>query len=112
MPGALISWTPRKIETVRAMWTAGSSAGEIAAVLGVSRDSVLGRVYRMGLVRNPTKPRVVAAPKPPRVANPKPVRQPLPPVDRLWALDEEKRRKAFARRASQGAREALEAAGR
>lgn len=110
MPVAMISWTPKKIDALRTMWLDGKSAGQIAAVIGVSRDSVLGRVYRMGLARNGHKPavkapRVAAPPTPPRQM------QRLPQAASLWSMPEDKRRALIAKRASAAARAQLEAAG-
>lgn len=108
------AWPPGRLAILSSMWKSGSTGGEIALRLGVSRSAVSGRVRRLNLTRNPTKPPalVVAASKPKRAApKPKGPKQALPPVDRLWSLDESKRRDAFARRAAAGARETLEAAG-
>jgi GcrA cell cycle regulator len=46
-------WTSERMATLESMWTAGSSSGEIARHLGgVSRNAVMGKVDRMGLMRS------------------------------------------------------------
>lgn len=69
-------WTPVRLAALRQLWTDGSTASEIAQVLGaVSRNAVLGKIWRLGLekriraktqkagspTRRPAKPR---APQP------------------------------------------------
>lgn len=45
-----MAWTDERVETLRTMWLAGSSASQIAAVLGdVTRNAVIGKVHRLGL---------------------------------------------------------------
>lgn len=87
-------WTPEKINKLREMRDAGHSAVIIGEALGVSRNAVLGKVFRLGLPRmkdagaaGDRKPRAkplrkpVARVKP--VARPpvayKPLRQPVEP---------------------------------
>jgi GcrA cell cycle regulator len=46
----MASWTDDRQETLRKLWEAGLSAIEIAEALGgITRDSVLGKVHRLGL---------------------------------------------------------------
>lgn len=52
---AVIGWTEEAEATLRRMWTAGTSASAIAAELTtprwtVSRNAVLGKVHRLGLM--------------------------------------------------------------
>lgn len=45
-----MAWTDDRIDLLRTMWLAGSSASQIAAVLGeVTRNAVIGKVHRLGL---------------------------------------------------------------
>lgn len=44
-------WTPEQVETLRDMWLDEKSAGQIAKAIGRSRNSVLGKVNRLGLAR-------------------------------------------------------------
>lgn len=48
-----LPWTDERIETARAMWVDGKSAGEIANALGggLTRSGVIGKVRRLGLIR-------------------------------------------------------------
>jgi GcrA cell cycle regulator len=106
-----MDWPHGKSEALRRMWLDGATSGQIAQALGVTRNAVLGRIRRMGLMGRRER---VVAPKP--AAEARAVRvarqmQRLPHESHLWALDENKRRSAFARKAAQGAHEALEAVG-
>ena len=45
-----ITWTAERIEKLRGLWARNLSASEIAdAIGGISRNSVLGKVHRLGL---------------------------------------------------------------
>lgn len=49
-PGCLpekVDWTPEDVERLRTMWIEGASAPEIAKALGRTRNSILGRIFRM-----------------------------------------------------------------
>ena len=76
-----MSWTEERIERLKAMWTEGSTASQIADELGgVSRNAVIGKAHRLGLEARPSpvkpgeekeaskKPAKAAAPKPSRAA--------------------------------------------
>ncbi|ANW00670.1 GcrA family cell cycle regulator [Bradyrhizobium icense] len=44
------AWTEERIETLKHLWDTGSSAAEIAAELGgLTRNAVLGKIFRLGL---------------------------------------------------------------
>lgn len=46
-----MGWTEARMETLRTMWLAGESAKRISEALGeVSRNAVMGKVHRMGLM--------------------------------------------------------------
>ena len=85
-----MSWTEERIERLKAMWTQGATASQIAEDLGgVSRNAVIGKAHRLGLESRPSPvkageekekkakpapaPKVAkpAAPKPSTVAEPK-----------------------------------------
>ncbi len=55
-----MSWTDERVETLRAMWSDGKSASQIARELGgVTRNAVIGKVHRLGLsnrVGGPDRP--------------------------------------------------------
>lgn len=43
------AWDDERVETLKALWASGKSCTEIGRFLGVSRNSVIGKVHRMGL---------------------------------------------------------------
>ena len=50
-----MSWTEERIERLKAMWTDGSTASQIADELGgVSRNAVIGKAHRLGLEARPS----------------------------------------------------------
>ena len=50
-----MSWTEERIERLKAMWTEGATASEIAEKLGgVSRNAVIGKAHRLGLEARPS----------------------------------------------------------
>ena len=67
-----MSWTDERIDRLKAMWSQGSTASQIAEELGgVSRNAVIGKAHRLGLDSRPSpvkpveeKVKKVAAPKP------------------------------------------------
>lgn len=66
-----MAWTEERVEVLKTMWLAGSSASQIAATLGdVTRNAVIGKVHRLGLSGR-GKPTSTAAPRArkPRTAN-------------------------------------------
>ena len=45
-----MSWTPEKIDKLKELWGKGSTASQIASVLGdVTRNAVIGKAYRLKL---------------------------------------------------------------
>jgi GcrA cell cycle regulator len=66
-----MSWTEDRIERLKAMWTEGSTASQIAEELGgVSRNAVIGKAHRLGLEARPSpvkpgeeKPKAAPAPR-------------------------------------------------
>jgi GcrA cell cycle regulator len=66
-----MSWTEERIERLKAMWTEGSTASQIADELGgVSRNAVIGKAHRLLLPSRPSpikrEERVKPAPAPQR----------------------------------------------
>src|SRR4029453_12079623 len=50
-----MSWTDERIERLRAMWTKGATASQIADELGgVSRNAVIGKAHRLDLESRPS----------------------------------------------------------
>ncbi|URD61968.1 GcrA cell cycle regulator [Sphingomonas sp. KRR8] len=70
-----MSWTDERIDRLKAMWTEGKTASQIAEELGgVSRNAVIGKAHRLGLDSRPSpvkgnEEKAEAAPAP---AGPKP----------------------------------------
>lgn len=62
-----MSWTDERIELLKKLWADGLSASQIAGELGgVTRNGVIGKVHRLGLVGRKERG---AAPKPARSRN-------------------------------------------
>jgi GcrA cell cycle regulator len=69
-----MSWTDERIERLKALWTQGMTASQIAEELGaVSRNAVIGKAHRLGLQSRPSpvkpnegheEPEAPAAPAP------------------------------------------------
>lgn len=96
----IFPWDDDNEEVVKTLWAEGNSAGTIARVLfgrtglPVSRNAVLGKLHRLGLLRKPTKERKEATNRAisrqatlarKRIAPPeritKPTQPSFPPVD-------------------------------
>lgn len=105
-----MTWDSKTTETLRSMWLAGASAGVIGSKLGVTRDAVLGRVRRLKINRAGTAPTKTVVRRTRPIPAPVRVFARIPAEGPIWGKDESKRREAFARRASDAAREAREAA--
>ena len=57
-----MSWTDERVELLKKLWSDGLSASQIAAELGgITRNAVIGKVHRLGLV-----PRVITQKPAPR----------------------------------------------
>lgn len=52
-----MSWTPEKVELLRALHAAGLSGSLIGARLGATRSAVIGKLHRLGLSRH-SQPRL------------------------------------------------------
>ena len=60
-----MSWTEERIERLKALWTKGITASQIADELGgVSRNAVIGKAHRLGLQARPSpvKPNEIETP--------------------------------------------------
>jgi GcrA cell cycle regulator len=86
-----MSWTDERIDRLRAMWTKGITASQIAEDLGgVSRNAVIGKAHRLGLQARPSpvkanEPAPAAKAKAAKPAAPAPApakAEPLPPKPR------------------------------
>jgi GcrA cell cycle regulator len=55
------TWTPERIAQLKLLWEEGVTTAEIGRRVGVTKNAVIGKVHRIGLV-----PRVVKEAPPPR----------------------------------------------
>jgi GcrA cell cycle regulator len=45
-----MSWTPEKVNKLKQLWGKGSTAGQIASIIGgITRNAVIGKAYRLNL---------------------------------------------------------------
>jgi GcrA cell cycle regulator len=52
-----MSWTDERVETLKKLWSDGLSASQIAAALGgITRNAVIGKVHRLGLAGRAKSP--------------------------------------------------------
>lgn len=49
-----MAWTDEMVEDLRKMWKEGLTTGEIGKRLGVSKNSIVGKVHRLGLSGRPS----------------------------------------------------------
>lgn len=49
-----MAWTDEMVSDLRNMWADGKTTGEIAKILGVSKNSIIGKVHRLGLSGRPS----------------------------------------------------------
>lgn len=49
-----MAWTDEMVEDLRKMWHEGLTTGEIGKRLGVSKNSIVGKVHRLGLSGRPS----------------------------------------------------------
>ncbi|MCP3471365.1 GcrA family cell cycle regulator [Bradyrhizobium sp. CCGUVB1N3] len=80
---------PESEQVLRAMWMQGSSAALIADALRTSRNSVIGKVHRLGLSRTQRTPKAAKQPArsnvvpAPRKSKPRPG-EPVPFLQAKW----------------------------
>ncbi|MGE5268306.1 MAG: GcrA family cell cycle regulator [Thiohalocapsa sp.] len=60
-PARVETWTPERIAELTRLWEEGVTTAEIGRRIGVTKNAVIGKVHRIGLV-----PRVVKEAPPPR----------------------------------------------
>lgn len=60
-----MAWTDQMVEDLKKMWKEGLTTGEIGKRLGVSKNSIVGKVHRLGLSGRPSpiKKKTDAAPQ-------------------------------------------------
>jgi len=77
----MADWPEHKELMLVKMRDRGMSAGEIAKAMGLSRNAIIGKMDRMGMLRR--KPRVASRPLPPEFQA---KAQPSPPRLFSWQL--------------------------
>ena len=86
-----MTWTEERVAELMRLWEAGRSASEIGRLLGVSKNSVVGKAHRMKLKARPSpikrgaspqvrRPAAASMPKPAVQASPAPKRVEQRPV--------------------------------
>lgn len=78
-----MTWTEERVAELMRLWEAGRSASEIGRLLGVSKNSVVGKAHRMKLKARPSPIKRGGTPqvrRPAVAAMPKPAVQPAPVV--------------------------------
>lgn len=68
--GVGIDWDDKITQRLRDFWSAGIPAAEIGRRLGVSKNSIIGKVHRLGLDARPSPIQEASAQKPPRIKCP------------------------------------------
>jgi GcrA cell cycle regulator len=63
-----MAWTEQMVEDLRQMWLEGLTANEIAKKLGVSKNSIVGKVHRLCLTARPSPIKKKEETKPEEVA--------------------------------------------
>ena len=49
-----MTWNPERTRRLTELWENGETANRIAAIMGTSRNAVLGKALRLGLSRRPS----------------------------------------------------------
>lgn len=73
-----MAWTDEMVDQLRAMWIEGLTTGEIGKRLGVSKNSIVGKVHRLGLSGRPSpikKKEETETAAPAAEAQPKPAKE-------------------------------------
>lgn len=52
--GQFVDWDDAKIQRLRDLWAEGKSTPEIARVMNTSKNSIVGKAHRLGLVSRPS----------------------------------------------------------
>jgi GcrA cell cycle regulator len=74
-------WSTEAVQTLTRLWREGDlSASQIAQRLGVTRNAVLGKAWRLGL--SSTRPKPVRIPRPPSAPRRRPLRRLQRPTER------------------------------
>ena len=55
-----MTWTEERVAELHRLWDTGKSASEIGKILGVSKNSVVGKAHRLKLTARPSLPNLEA----------------------------------------------------
>ncbi len=71
-----MAWTDQMVEDLKKMWKEGLTTGEIGRRLGVSKNSIVGKVHRLGLSGRPSPIKKKSdTPKPAETTEKKPIKK-------------------------------------
>ena len=59
-----MAWTDRMVDELKSLWQTGLTTSEIAKKLGVSKNSIVGKVHRLSLSGRPSPIKKKEAPSP------------------------------------------------
>lgn len=80
MNGCPVEWTTDQVATVKDLWGRGFSAGQITRELPFTRNAVISKLNRLGLIGQRRAPQPTGKPKPePKAQRVHPFRAPKPP---------------------------------
>lgn len=85
----MASWTPELTEMPRQLWSDGHSCSVIGARIGKSRNSVIGRVSRLGLPSRKTVASFHSRRSKKRLPAPAKPQKPMSPFRKLYLADPE-----------------------
>lgn len=85
-------WTDERLERLRRLWAEGMSASKIGVQMGISKNSVVGKVHRLKLPSRPSPIQPRSEPKAKRAP-----KQTLPPVKPEQIVKEEPKPAVVAR---------------
>ncbi|MCC7166306.1 MAG: global cell cycle regulator GcrA-like protein [Rhodospirillales bacterium] len=62
-----MSWSEETITELTKLWDAGFSTSEIGRRIGVSKNAVVGKAHRLGLISRPSPIKRIPLPPPPKM---------------------------------------------
>lgn len=74
-----MAWTDEMVEELKRLWAEGVTTGEIGRRLNISKNSIVGKVHRLGLSGRPSpiKKKADSPAKEPTTAKEKPAKKPV-----------------------------------
>ena len=74
-----MDWNDQAVSTLRALWKDGHSTAEIGRRMGITKNTVIGKVHRLKLSGRPSPIRTAPGPRAPRTKRIAPRGQPTQP---------------------------------